>query len=386
MGKVWSRICCLLLCLLLLAGCWDRRELEERISVVGIAIDFAKGNEDLYKITIQVPIPLKIAGSTGKGGGGSADAVRIMSVTGRTIKEATNNIQQRLNQRIFFGHTRVLAISESVARRGTKEIIDSFRRDPQIRRLLWPIVVKGEAAALLEIKPRLVQIPVVYIMEMIENGRRIGLIPNQTMGDFYIQTTSDAMEAMLNYVEVKDDEASWKGVAIFRGYKMVGNLNEIQTWSLLQLRDRKRGGDVVIRLPGTKHGYVTFRPHFVRTKLDMQGGLLGETDKYRGHAASYHCVVQGDIIEMTSKPDVPKEKMIAMLQDLIKKEMENRAKKLFHQLQDEHNSDVLKLGLALHAHHYFDYWVEHKWLEDFKDFPIKATYTIKLRRLGMEMY
>ncbi|MFD2370287.1 Ger(x)C family spore germination C-terminal domain-containing protein [Brevibacillus sp. GCM10020057] len=63
----------------------------------------------------------------------------------------------------------------------------------------------------------------------------------------------------------------------------------------------------------------------------------------------------------------------------------NRAKKLFVQLQKDYDSDVLRLGLALRAHHYRDYREKHNWKKEFKTFPIKAVYTIKIRRLGMEM-
>lgn len=386
MGKLWTRVCCLFLCLLLLPGCWDRRELEERISVVAIAIDFAEGREDLYKLTVQIPIPLKIAGSSGQGGGSNADAVRVLSVTGKTIADAANNIQERLNQRLFLGHTRVLAISEQVARRGTGEIIDAFRRDPQIRRLLWPIVVKGEAASLLDIKPKLVQIPVVYIMDLIENGTKMGIIPNQTLGDYFIQTTNEAMQPMLNYFEVAGDEPAWRGVAVFHGYKMVGTLKDVYTWSLLQLRDNMKGGDVTIKLPDTDNGYVTFRPHFVGTKLTLRGSHMLKKRGRHEHGAIYTCEVQGDIIEMTAKPDLPAEKQIPMLQGVIQKEMEKRAQKLIDILQGEYNSDVFKLGLALRGRHFHDYWSKHEWPKDFKDFPIEVKYVIKLRRLGMEMH
>ncbi|CAM5795038.1 Ger(x)C family spore germination C-terminal domain-containing protein [Brevibacillus borstelensis] len=55
-------------------------------------------------------------------------------------------------------------------------------------------------------------------------------------------------------------------------------------------------------------------------------------------------------------------------------------------LQKQYNSDILKLGLAMRGHHYADYWRKHDWFKDFKQFPIEVKYTIKLRRLGMEMH
>ncbi|BAH42610.1 spore germination protein [Brevibacillus brevis NBRC 100599] len=375
MGKSLRYFALLIICTILLTGCWDRRELEERASVLAIAIDQDEKNENLYKMTVQIPIPIKIAGSSGKGGGNNADAVKIMSVTGRTVTDASNNLQMRLNQRLFLGHTRILAVSEEVARKGIQDIMDSFRREPQIRRLLWPIVVRGKASTLLEIKPRIEPIPVVFLMGLIENGMKLGRIPDQTLGDYFNQTSNLTMEPFLNYVEARNNEVSWKGVAVFRGHKMVGILDHVQSWVLLQLRNKKPGGDIVIPLPKTKNGYVSFRPHFVKKKVII----------HKSSSATYQCELQGDIVELTENLKIPPEQFILQMQALIKKEMENRAKKLLQQLQKQYNSDILKLGLTLRAKHYQDYWKTHNWKQDFKDFPIRVTYTIKLRRLGMEM-
>lgn len=380
MAKGWLGLAVLCVCVSLLTGCWDRRELEERTSVLAIAVDMVEGQEELYRLTVQIPIPIKIAGSSGQGGGGNADAVKIMSVTGRTILDANNNLQIRLNQKLFLGHTRVLAVSEEVARKGIGDIMDSFRREPQIRRLMWPIVVKGEAATLLKIKPQLAQVPVGFLMDLIENGAKMGTIPDQTLGDYFNQTSNKTMEPFLNYVQASATEVRWRGVAVFRGHKMVGTLNEVQSWSFLQLRNEERGGDVVIPLPGTDNGYVTFRPHFVKTRLDLKG-----RNNKGALAAMFSCELQGDIVEVTANTNMSPEVFIQKMQSLIKKEMEERAKKLFHQLQKEYNSDILKLGLALRAHHYRDYWEKHDWKKDFKNFPIGVDYTIKIRRLGLEM-
>ncbi len=362
----------------LLSGCWDRRELEERVNIMAIGIDNVPGKKELYKMTVQIPIPIKIAGSGGQGGGSSESAVQVMSVTGRSMGDAIKNLQQRLNQRIFLGHTRVLAISEEVAKEGIFGILDGFRRDPQMRRLLWPIVVKGEASALLHIKPKLVQVPVVYLMDLIQTGSKTGLIPDQTLGNFYIQTSNKALQPFLNYVAVGKNEVLWKGLAVFQKFKMLGHLDDIESWVLIQLRENKRGGDVVVPIPDKVDEFVTFRPHFVQTKLEIPHEL-GE------HRAIFRCEVQGDIIETTSDPGFSKDQYISDMQKLIKSEMEKRASNMLQRLQKDFRSDILELGMSLRAHHYRDYWQKHDWEKDFPDFPIRIVYDIKIRRLGMEM-
>ncbi|MBO8164444.1 MAG: Ger(x)C family spore germination protein [Brevibacillus sp.] len=379
MTRGWCKKAVLLfmiVCLAMMTGCWDRRELEERTFVLAVGIDRLEGKKEMYKITAQIPIPIKIAGSGGQGGGSSGDAVRVMTTTGRTVLDAMNNLQKRLNQRVFLGHTRILAISEEVARRGTKPLFDAYRRDPTMRRLLWPVVVKGEAQTLLMTNPKLAQIPVVYIMDLIESGAKSGSIPDQTLGDFYIQTSSKGIQPFMNYVEASRVDVSWKGIAVFREDRMVGALDDKLSWVLMQLRDNQRGGDIVVPLPGKKGEYLTFRPHFAETQIEVKHN--------GGHMAHYTCVLQGDLIEITTEPDFMEKQNVEAYQKIIRQEMEKRAQKLIGKLQKEYRSDILKLGLWEKANHW-DYWRKHDWQQVFSDFPIRVTYDIRIRRFGMEV-
>ncbi|MGD8190133.1 Ger(x)C family spore germination protein [Brevibacillus ginsengisoli] len=371
----------LLLCSFILAGCWDRRELEERTSLLAIAIDMSEENPKLYKITVQIPIPTKIAGSGGTGGGKGGDTVRVMSSTGKTVIDAANNLQNRLNQRIFLGHTRVVAVSEDVARKGLTDIIDGFRRNPQMRRLLWPIVVKGKASHLLEIQPKISQIPIAYVMDMIESGSKLQIIPDQTLGNFYIQSSSSRLEPFLNYMEATKNDVAWKGIAVFKGDKLVGVLPDTLSWVLLQLSEKKRGGNIVVPIQGKKGEYLAFHPKVVKTKVNVE-----HTPNARGgHKVSYLCKLQGDIMETTYHTNLKDEDLIPIYQKLIKEELDRRAKSLLIKLQKEYKTDVLKLGSIMHAYHYQDYWVNHHWNEDFPKMEVSVVYDVRIRRLGMEM-
>ncbi|WP_400164270.1 Ger(x)C family spore germination protein [Brevibacillus sp. TJ4] len=386
MGKQWKLLLCLLiLATSLLSGCWDNRELEERNAVLGIALDLVEiDGEEQYKMTVQIPIPIKIAGSSGEGGGGNENAVKIVSGIGRTVMEASRSLQLRLNQQLFVGHTRILAVSEKLARRGLSDIMDSFRRDPMIRRLMWTVVVKGRAATLLEIRPQLSQIPVIFQMEQIENGIRMGTIPDQSLGEYFNDSASKVAQPFLNYVEASQNELKWRGVAVFREDRMVGTLTPVETWTLMRLRNKRRGGMEVVPIPGTENEFITFRPKFMETKITFQknDNAPGDTNI----TATFHCEVKGDLLESTGqKGGLTHSREITELEGIIKQEMERRAHEVVGKVQKEFNSDVLRLGLKLRAQHYHDYWKHHDWNEDFKDFPIRIVYTIKLQRLGMAM-
>lgn len=369
-------LCGAVILLTLLTGCWDQREIEERTSVVAIGIDSVEGDPMLIEVSVQVPIPLKIAGSGG-GAGGGGDPVKIFSATGRTPIEAFTNLQKQANQKLFYGHTRIIAIGEDLARVGVNSVMDTFRRDPQIRRLLWPLIVKGKASDLLRIKPEVEQIPTVYIMSMIENGVKTGQIPDMNLGKFYISLSSKSRQPYLNYVEARKDDIKWSGVAVFRRDKMVGTLNESEAWMMMRIREEKVGGPIVFSYQEDPEKLVSFDMNTIQTdeRFSYEDG--------RVHAA-FKVFVEGDLIGKTFATDFSDLNEIKDLEGYAELFLEKETKKMVYRLQKEYTADILGIGNKLKAYHP-DIWSRIRWPEDFAEAVITVIYDVKLRRTGMEM-
>ncbi|TVY08494.1 Ger(x)C family spore germination protein [Paenibacillus cremeus] len=362
----------------MLTGCWDRREIEERTSVVGIAIDKSTTHPDMVLLTVQIPIPIKIAGSGGgKSGGGGKEAVKIMSSEGRTVLEAFQNLQKRLNQELFYGHTRVIAIGEALAKEGVNPIFDPFRRTPQIRRLLWPLVVKGDARELLQAGPNLEQIPIVYVMTMIENGTKTGRLPDMNLGNFYIDLSSKSSEPYLNYMEVHGDDIKWSGIAVFKRDKMVGTLSEDEAWSLLMMSEKKDGGYVTFPYKGRAGELVTVSTEYIKSKKQ-----ISFTDGRP--VVRIKVFLEGNLLEKTFPSDLFKASEISQLQEGAEAYLNKEAKDLIHKLQKDYKSDILGIGDRLRSY-YPKQWKQMNWSQDFPYADIVVTYDLKIRNTGMEM-
>ncbi len=360
---------------LLLPGCWDQREIEERTSVVAIGIDRHESDPKLLTVSVQIPIPIKIAGSSG--GGGSGDPVRVMSASGRTLIEAFNNLQRRVNQQLFYGHTRVIAIGEEMAKSGLNDVMDAFRRDPQIRRLLWPIVVKGKAVELLGAKPELEQIPTVFIMSLIQNGAETGRIPDTNLGKFYINLSSPSEHPFLNYVEAGAAGVKWSGIAVFKEDKMLGDLDDQATWSFMRIAERQNGGPIVFPYKGDDERLVSFTTD--TTKVDESYWL----EHGRVHA-KFTVSVEGDLIGKTFDTNFSDPREIAELERGASDYLEEEARKLLDTLQREYDADILGVGSKLRAYHQ-RIWKQVRDTDYFAEADIDVVYDVKLRRTGMEM-
>ncbi|QOY37773.1 hypothetical protein AWH56_009400 [Anaerobacillus isosaccharinicus] len=122
------------MCLFLLTSCIDdAREIDHRSMIVGMAIDTVKNddNEDLFAVTVQIPLILSGTGDEG-GLSGSVNEFETVNATGETILDAVAQIESMTPTVVFLGHLKVVTVSEELARKGLGKVIDFFDRLPQV--------------------------------------------------------------------------------------------------------------------------------------------------------------------------------------------------------------------------------------------------------------
>ncbi|MNB65916.1 Spore germination protein B3 precursor [compost metagenome] len=163
------RIKRLILCIVLaaatsstLSGCWNSRELNKLAIVSGIGIDLASNGKD-YKVTFQIVIPS--ATSTSKGATTQQPGVYLATVSDPTLFGALRKASRKTTRQLFFAHTQLLVIGESMARKGIDRIFDIFERSHELR-LNTPVLLARDSDAESILK---VLIP-------IENISSIGLV------------------------------------------------------------------------------------------------------------------------------------------------------------------------------------------------------------------
>lgn len=114
--------------LLPLAGCWDAEELNRRAVVSGIGIDLAPEKQG-YLVSFQVIIADEISGKSGRG----ATPTMVYSAQGRSVMEAVRKVSLLVPRLVSTAHTRIVVISEELARQGISDIADFLDRDSDIR-------------------------------------------------------------------------------------------------------------------------------------------------------------------------------------------------------------------------------------------------------------
>ncbi|SDW03051.1 spore germination protein KC [Marininema mesophilum] len=359
----------ILVCLLL-GGCWDSQELEDRLSVTGIAIDQDK---DQLVVSILTPIPQNNMGISG-GATATQQPVQIFTGRGKTLSDATNDIRFQSNKRVTFGDTRLIIISEKVAKQGLSNLLDAFGRNPEFRRREYMIVAKGEAQHFFQLRSPLESNPAGYIISFLKNKSEDELIMKKKgLNHFFIDEANPVDQPILNYLSIDGQKVRWNGVAIFKEEKMVGILNRIESRSLLQINHNGTGEDLVTPCK-VKPGLIAIQPNIVTSKVRF--------GNRKGRAVFRIMVnVKALVKEMTCSVNLDDPKSLQKVSRHVEKAYEIQAMNTVKKAQ-QLRSDIYGLGNFIRTYHP-TWWKKLNWSTDFSKADISIKYKVVINPLGV---
>lgn len=357
--------------LVLLTGCWDAREIEDRTAVVATAID---AHPQGYEVTVQIPIPMKIVGGGEGGGSGGQEAVEILSGYGTTLSDALDDIQVKSNQDVFFGNNRLILIGEEMAKKGIEPMLDVIRRNSEIRRRQWPVVVKGKAKDTLKVNTKLEQVPMEFVLSMLENGIRDGFFVREGVNDLFQDLANPAKEPVINYLNVSDNELRWLGVAVFKGDRMKGVLGRKRSRALIHIGfgDLGEATDApCVKAPGE----IVFAPKEIKRTVTIR--RKGVVPKIRVEVE-----MKGGIVERTCRMDLSRVENLAVLESSVERVYEQLARQAIRELQAM-GADSLDFGNIIRARQP-DLWKKINWEKVYPDVQVDVDYRVTIRRIGIE--
>lgn len=376
----------LLLCsILLLPGCWNRVEIEERAIVA--AIGFDKAAEGKMEVTAQIIKPGEMKPGDGGGGG---EAVAVYSGTGYDMFDAVRGMAREVGRKLYFPELQVMVIGEDLAREGVGSVMDFTIRDAEPSLRMWILVTRGTAKEVLETPIPTEKVWGFGLRNMISATRAHGRAPAVNVLDFLKAVKSTTACPVATGIELAGAEkkpaeeavAPGKkpvlgGTAVFKDYKMVGRLDETQTRGMLWVNGEVKGGIIVVPAPGDETKLMALE--IIRADSEIESeisdGRITVTVKVteEGNIGE----VKPDHVEIT-EPGVI-EAIEARKKEAIGNEVwaaVARAREL--------NADVFGFGEAVRRK-YPREWpqYEKKWDELFPTLDIVLEVDAKIRRTGL---
>ncbi|MED4990942.1 Ger(x)C family spore germination protein [Geobacillus sp. NFOSA3] len=370
--------------LILLSGCWDRKEVNDLALIVGLGIDQTKDGKIMLTAEIIVPKAVggggqMIGGGDGGGGGGAETIVR--SGTGTTVADAISNLQEKLPRRIFWGHTEVIVFGEKAAKAGIRQHLDFLGRNPETRLRANVFVSKGTAKSVLELSPLVEQSSAEVLRELSESK----LLLRVTAKDALQMLSGDAGAAALPMVKILPPEkgtqelqtiAFIQRTAIFKKDKMVGDINDKLTRGVLWLRDEIKHADVTVTPKGGK-GKITATLIRARTELIPKY----EKGKWK---MIVKATAEDDIILNGTKLNLMNPKYTKIIEKELAKETEKRIRDTLKKVQKEMKADIFGFAEIFHRK-YPREWnrVKDRWEEIFPDVEVVVKTKAYVRRPGI---
>ncbi|QDP38787.1 Ger(x)C family spore germination protein [Radiobacillus deserti] len=179
-----------LVVIVLLTGCYDKRELEQQSYVIAVGVD--KAEDKKFKFTFQIANPE--VGSMITGGGSKEEADEIVSVTANDLITAANTANSTVTKEITLDHSKVIVVSEELAKSGDLlRFMQSTTRTTQIRPGVQLVVSKEKAETFIKSNnPTLETRPHKYYQFMLNRAHETGIIPNSDIHRFFQITEGDA--------------------------------------------------------------------------------------------------------------------------------------------------------------------------------------------------
>jgi len=390
-----------------MTGCWGGRELNQRAFVTGIAFDMYTGTKEKtgannsgdnteeegaieksrdeaeastgkekYQISLQLPIPEKVGGENGSGGG-EGKPFLILSATADTVLNGILQVQQEIDRELFFGHTRLIMIGEELAKKvGIERVVDFFNRRFQIQRMTRLAIVEGEAKEVLSMEPPIGQSPAAYILNLISPSSGSSLIYLSDLGKYNVYQADDGIDPVLPRVKKKKDGIETGGAGMIKDGKLVGWLTPFETRAFNILANEYRESNYVINSP--------LNPEDLIAVGVVKAGSLYRLENTKGQMG-IRIDIKGSFETREFSGDygpagIKEEALETMVAAKVREEIEATLNKARSQ-----QVDIFGIGRQLRAR-YPQVWKKLDWGREFPHFPIETKVEMEwsqtVRRLG----
>lgn len=382
MNKVYLfLLCCICL---LLSGCWDEINIEERGFVIGVALDLAEEQSEgspMITLTDQFVVPAGL-GTPSEGGNNNEKPYTNLSVNGQSLFEISREMALIQGNSPFYEHLKLVVVSEELARKPNlfANTMDVLIRDPEMRRETKVVVSEENAKDILEIESEMEPLPAMHIDFVNENMDKSGaLIEPLRVGDLNEHMLEEDNYLIPRVLPI-DGQMTFNGAAIFQGRsnQLIGIINGRDIFGVNLIK-----GDI-------KGGYVKFEKNdnlmvyeIKRAKSDIKI----DTDQTDHISIDVTIDLEGTIGESFSGRSLLNKEYIDDIDREISESVEKRASDIIKKAQEEIGADIFGFSEIMNEKHYQEWLkIKNDWEEGeklFQNATINVTVDATVRGIGV---
>ena len=257
----------------ILSGCSNNSiGIDDFYFVIGIGLDQAENN----CINLSVQIPTNISDNSSDSGSSQSSNFQIYSAKAQTVDEAITILDNYLNKQINLSHCSAIVISESLAKKGIEQYINSLNNNIELRYNSQIIISSSSAREILERVSNSGEAFSARLYDYLKNttnytGYTIEASFEKFAHDLYCNYT----DATAIYTEVNNDVIQSFGIAIFKDKKLIGHLNVIDSISHLIVTNSLNKCTLTIDSPFDQNEKIDFDTNLykkTKTRVEIING------------------------------------------------------------------------------------------------------------------
>lgn len=368
----------LMVCTLLLTGCWDKVELEDRAVVLVIGVDKAKGGEvdqeegipDRYRFSFVNP-------DTTKAEEGKVTEYVTFESQALSYNQGITRLLQRFSQYHIYEHTKALIFGEELLEDEVllKSILDAFWRGHQFNTSMYVFMTHGEASDVLKIKPKMKGLLAYYITGIADNEKYATRVGRVTFLDFVKQLLDNEGDGVIPDLDPHEDGLISSNLGIIKDYKHIAHMDTNDTVAWKWLNGKVQGG--IIEIVEGNIAIPFNYSHFARKiYLDkIEDGKIYLT---------YNMKTEGSIEEYILDRRLLDEAKLASFESKFEEKIRKDSMDLVKKLQEEYKVDILGVRNYLSKYHPKVYEGIKKDFDQYfeKNIIIDVKVDVSIRRLG----
>lgn len=367
--------------MLLLSGCWSRREINDLGPVISLGID--RTDDGQLDVTLAIGQPGASPGGKVQKGPSRLSRV-ILRRQGDTIADALRLAELSSPRRIALDHSQIILFGERFAHEGVDALLDFLLRSPEVRLSARVLMVQGATPTELMVQEPLMRSTQSEALRELESARA-GYMAS--LKEFFIARSTAHISPIISTVRLiphssseaggVENEVELSGAAIFRDDRVVLTLDESEVRAGVWLKKNPKDAAITAPCPGGKPG--KFSVQVTRAKREIEPAVTGGKLSFR-----VDLTVSVKVVDIQCHEPLTDPKQLVKLADVVGADLTGRISETVRKLQ-EHKVDPWGFGELVRAKHPA-LWREvggERWFETWAEVPVRVTAKLDVVHLNL---
>lgn len=406
--KLMIIILVIVLILLTFLGINSVTTIDELAYVVSIGFDIKESGK--LELSFQIAVPAGSSGSSGSesdsGSSSQSSSSIVNSVECNTIESGITLVNSYLGKKINLSHCKAIVFSEEIAAMGIGEYLYTLINNIEVRPTCNIIVSRCDAKYFLSnAKPLLEQLSSKYYEIASISQKTTGYTANINLQDFFSNLSDTFSESYAILGSVNNggspqsdsslsigNDSSYKssetpvdseknienlGLAVFKGDKLVGELNGLESISHLTLCNCLKNATITVPSPFESTNYIDL--YIVKSKCNTKAKITNGTPYIMPKVK-----IEARIVSMSDDYKYLDDNNIDAIEEYASLYVKSYMYDYLYKTAKEFKSDITGFGkYAVSNFWNLKDWQEYNWLDNYQNsfFDLDVELKVKSRFL-----